>query len=445
MNSIFKGILAITTVFYSSFTSFGQEAFSLADAKAYALLNSKDIALKKIEVEQASLRIKESLSPLLPQVDATLDYTRYGKLPATIIPEDAFFPGSEATVVQFGFPNNLNAGIQARQTVFNAVFLTGLKAADIFMQITNQEKEVTTDEVIFNVTQSYINALVARESADIVAQNIQNLETLLYQTKQLFKNGLVEEIDVDRLELSLANLQVQVNSLRQNQNLTEVVLKFQMGFPLDKPIALSQKLEEFVDSIPVLYPEVANFDLRKEMRLMDMRININEVNVKRLKNGYLPRIEAFAGLSTAAQRQNFSFFRFGDPYPWFNVRATGFSIYVPIWDSFGRKAQISSAKLDIERIRIGKELMEDGYMVEYDRARRNYITALEEYNSAQKNLELARKIYKVAQVKYKEGVGSSLELTNAEQQLYSTQATLLNAMYKVVTAKTDINRVLGIN
>ena len=445
MNSIFKGILAITTVFYSSFTSFGQEAFSLADAKAYALLNSKDIALKKIEVEQASLRIKESLSPLLPQVDATLDYTRYGKLPATIIPEDAFFPGSEATVVQFGFPNNLNAGIQARQTVFNAVFLTGLKAADIFMQITNQEKEVKTDEVIFNVTQSYINALVARESADIVAQNIQNLETLLYQTKQLFKNGLVEEIDVDRLELSLANLQVQVNSLRQNQNLTEVVLKFQMGFPLDKPIALSQKLEEFVDSIPVLYPEVANFDLRKEMRLMDMRININEVNVKRLKNGYLPRIEAFAGLSTAAQRQNFSFFRFGDPYPWFNVRATGFSIYVPIWDSFGRKAQISSAKLDIERIRIGKELMEDGYMVEYDRARRNYITALEEYNSAQKNLELARKIYKVAQVKYKEGVGSSLELTNAEQQLYSTQATLLNAMYKVVTAKTDINRVLGIN
>lgn len=445
MNAISKGILIVVTLFSFVNTSYAQEAFSLADAKAYALLNSKDIALKKIEVEQASLRIKESLAPLLPQVDATLDYTRYGKLPATVIPEDAFFPGSEATVVQFGFPNNLNAGIQARQTVFNAVFITGLKAADIFMKITNQEKDVKADEVVYNVTQSYINALVARESADIVAQNIQNLETLLYQTKQLFKNGLVEEIDVDRLELSLANLQVQVNSLRQNQDLTEVVLKFQMGFPIDKPISLSQKLEDFMDSIPVLYPAAANFDMRKEMRLMDMRININEVNVKRLKNGYLPRIEAFAGLSTAAQRQKFSFFRFGDPYPWFNVRASGFSIYVPIWDSFGRRAQISSAKLDIERIKIGKDLMENGYQVEYDRARRNYITALEEYNSAEKNLELARKIYKVAQIKYKEGVGSSLELTNAEQQLYTTQATLVNAMYKVVTAKNDINRVLGIN
>lgn len=441
--SLFSLFLSYLTIVSVS----AQEAksFSLAEAKSYAIVHSKDISLKQIEVEQASQKVKESLALLLPQVDASLDYTRYGKLPATIIPADAFFPGSEAAVVQFGVPNNLNAGINARQTVFNGVFLVGLKAADIFMDITQQEKEVKVDEVINNVTESYINALVARESVEIVARNIQNLETLLQQTQQLFKNGLVEEIDVDRLELSLANLNIQVKSLRNNCELTEIVLKFQMGYPLSDSIILTQNLEEFMDSIPVLYPEKATFDARKEVKLMDLRESINNANVKRLKSGYLPTVEAFAGLSTSAQRQNFSFLRFGNEYPWFNVRAMGFSVNVPIWDSFGKKAQISSAKLDIERIKLGRDLMLDGFQLEYDRARLNYAQAIDEYNNTLKNLELAKKIYRVAQIKYKEGIGSSLELTTAERELYSTQANVVNAMYKVVVSKVEINRVLGLN
>jgi outer membrane protein len=245
--------------------------------------------------------------------------------------------------------------------------------------------------------------------------------------------------------LSLANLNIQVKSLRNNCELTEIVLKFQMGYPLADSIVLTQKLEDFMDSIPVLYPEKATFDTRKEVKLMDLRESINMANVKRLKYGYLPTVEAFAGLSTSAQRQNFNFLRFGDQYPWFNVRAMGFAINVPIWDSFRKKAQISSAKLDIERIKIGRDLMLDGFQLEYDRARLNYAQAIDEYNNTLKNLELAKKIYRVAQIKYKEGIGSSLELTTAERELYSTQANVVNAMYKVVVSKVEINRVLGLN
>jgi outer membrane protein len=421
------------------------KVFTLAEAKSYAVAHSKDLALKQIEVEQARFKVKESLALLLPQVNADLKYTRFGKIPATIIPENALFPGSEQSVVQFGFPSNLEAGISATQTVFNGVFLVGLKAAEIFVDMTKQEKEVKIEEVLDLVTRSYYNALVARESAAIVAGNIKNLESLYLQTKQLFDAGLVEEIDVDRLELSLSNLKIQVKTLEKNSEITELVLKYQMGFPLDQPIILTEKIADFMDVEVALTSEKGDFGMRKEMRLMDLREAINEANVKRLKYGYLPSISAFAGLASQAQRQSFSFFRFGDQYPWFNVRNTGFIINIPIWDSFERKSQIQSAKLDIERIKMGRDLMLEGFKLEYQKARTDYFNAMDEYREAEKNMELANKIYKVAQIKYKEGVGSSLELTDAEQQLYNTQANLINAAYKVIIAKADINKSLGNN
>lgn len=419
--------------------------FTLAEAKAYALAHSKDLTLQGYEIEKADLKVKESLSYLLPQVNGDLSYTRYGKLNATIIPENTFGPGTPAQVIQFGLPNNVNVGIKASQTIFNGVFFVGLRAAEIYTEMIRQEKEVKSDDILYNVTKSYYNALIAASTQKIIAQNIKNLETILYQTQQLYKNGLVEEIDVNRLELSLSNLKTQVSTLEKQTDLTELVLKFQMGFPLDQPISLAESLDSFLDETPILFPENADFNNREEMKLMDLRTLVNQVNVKRLKSGYLPSLTAFGSLASSAQRQKFDFLNFGDDKLWFNVRYFGVQLNVPIWDSFGRKAQINTAKVDIKRIQTGKELMEEGYVVEYNKARIDYMNAQEELANAQKNIALAEKIYKVSQLKYKEGIGSSIELTTAEQQLYTTQANLLNAIYKVIVAKADINKALGTN
>lgn len=420
------------------------QSFSLEDAKTYAIQHSKDIALKQVEVNQANLRVKESLSYLLPQVNGDLSFTHYGKLNATIIPAGTFgIP--EAQVIQFGLPNNVQTSITASQAVFNGVFLVGLKAADIFVKMTEQEKVVKEEDLKDMIARSYYNVLVARESKSIVEKNIQNLQTLYDNTSLLFKNGLVEEIDVDRLSLSLANLKTQVNTLENNVALTEVVLKFQMGYPLEKDIELTQSLRDFVNTELVLYPEEGNFDNKSELHLMNLREQVNIVNIKRLKFMNLPSLTAFGSLSSSAQRDKFSFLKFGDEYPWFNVRYFGVQLNVPIWDSFGRRSKVLSAKEDLERIRLGREQLKESFKLSYAKARLDYINAMNEYNNTLRNLELAEKIYKVAQLKYKEGVGSSLEMTNAEQQLYTTQATLINATYKVLIAKTDINKALGNN
>lgn len=419
--------------------------FTLEQAKEYALKNSKELALKQVEVNKARHQVKESLSYLLPQVNGELTYTHYGKLNSTIIPEGSIMEGMPEQVIQFGLPENVMAGINASQTIFNGVFLVGFKAADIFVKMTQQEKVVKEEELKDMLSRSYYNVLVARESTEIVEQNIKNLQELHDQTLKLYENGLVEELDVDRLALSLANLKTKVKTLQNNIQLTEVVLKFQMGYPIEEEIFLTQTLSDFVEDEQVLYPEEGDFNKRSELQLMHLREQVNLQNIKRIKFSYLPYVTAFASLATSAQRSKFDFFRFGDNHPWFNYRYFGVQLNVPIWDSFGRRSQVNTAKEDLQRIRIGRDHLEESFKLEYSKAKIDYANALNEYNEMLGNLQLAEKIYKTVQMKYSEGLGSSLELTNAEQELYTTQSMLINAKYKVLIAKTDVEKALGQN
>lgn len=442
-----KQIITVILLWSITLTQYALQAqeattFDLEEAKEYAIRNSKEVALKQIEINKARHQVKESLSYLLPQVDGELSYTHYGKLNSTIIPEGTFFDLPDQ-VIQFGLPENVMANITATQPIFNGVFLVGFRAADIFVKMTQQEKVVKEDELKSLVSQSYYNVLVARESAEVVAKNIAKLQELHDQTQKLYNNGLVEEIDLDRLKLSLANLKTKVKSLENNALLTEVVLKFQMGYPVDDDIILTQSLSDFMQDELALFPEQGEFSSRSELHLMNLREQVNLANIKRLKYTYLPYLTAYASLSTSAQRKTFSFFKFGDQHPWFNYRYFGVQLNVPIWDSFGKRAKINTAREDLARIRIGRDLLQESFKVEYAKAKTDYANALNEYHETLGNLQLAEKIYNTAQMKYREGLGSSLEMTNAEQELYTTQAILISAMHKVLSAKTEIEKALG--
>lgn len=417
------------------------QIFTLQEAKDYATIHAWSVQQSELEIEKAKLRVKEALSALLPQANGQVTYRHYGENFTSIIPAGSF-PGQPVDMtVQFGVQENFDVNFTASQTIFNGIFLVGMKAAKTFVEIETSKKEITADEVEDQVTRAYYNALIAKENAAVISQNIKKLEEILKTTTALYNNGVVEVIDVDRLKLSLANLKTQVATLQKQYELTLYVLKYQMGYPIDEPIALSQTLEDFVSNISI--PEVGEeipFMQRKDYALMDKRESVNESNIKRYKAEYMPSLMAFGSMGALGLSQKFNFF---GKDPWYPYRFSGVQLNIPIWNSFGTKARVQSAKVDLERIKLGRLQMESAITLEYNKAKTDYLNATEELNNARSNMELAEKIYKITQIKYKEGVGSSLELTTAEQQVYTTQAILLSAKYKVLIAKTDIDKALG--
>ena len=75
----------------------------------------------------------------------------------------------------------------------------------------------------------------------------------------------------------------------------------------------------------------------------------------------------------------------------------------------------------------------------------NYKNAWTQYNTQKGNLELADDIYKTTLIKYNEGVGSSLEVANAQSELFTTQSNYINALFELLNAKTDLDKALGNN
>lgn len=301
-----KYILASIIVTLYAISASAQTGMSLPDAKAYALANSLELRLQQYEVDKAKLRVKESLASLLPQVTGGLEYLHYGKLPTSIIPENAF--GNPETIeVAFGYKENMTAKVELSQVIFNGVFLIGLKGAEVYVDMISQEKAVKEEELLDQVVRAYYGALVAAENDAVVSRNIANLEKLLFETEQIFLNGLAEELDVDRLRLSLSNLKTQVNFLEKQKELALTLLKFTIGMPVDGDLVLSDRLEDFLGKASIQPDGPADFSNRREMQLMDIRERINEINIKRFRAGYYPSINFFAGLGSQAQRDKWSF------------------------------------------------------------------------------------------------------------------------------------------
>lgn len=445
---------------------------SLEEAQELAIKNSHDVVLAQIEIDKAKEQVSEALAALLPQVNGTVSYTQYGQLPGTVFPniqeqqvnqvysliEDQFnelgsplpVPISrdpseiqDESVIQFGKKFNLNADITATQVIFNGVFLVGIKAANEFISIVDHQKTLTEEQIKNNVKRSYYQVIAAKENIDVLEKNITNIQKVKDETQALFENGFAEEIDVDRLQLSINNLTTQINQANRQIALAEYVLKFQMGIDIYQDIELVGTLKDYLATVEYDLPAKGDFENRTEISLFKVRENVNTYNVKRYKSAYYPTITAYASLGSSAQREKFNFFKFNDTNPWINQRYFGFEVSVPIWDSFGKKSKVQYAKLDLDRIKVEKEKFFNSLDLEYETAKENLIKSKEELDYAEENIALAEKIYEVSRIKYKEGVGSSIEMTNAERDLYTAQANQLMAIYNLLIAKADIDKALG--
>ncbi len=278
---------------------------SLKEAQELALKNSQDVVLAQIEIEKAKEQVSEALASLLPQVNGKISYTQYGKLPATLFPnaqqqqvnqvynliENQFNeldsplpqpisqdPASipENLEVQFGQKFNVNAEIVASQVVFNGVFLVGIKAANTFISIVDHQKKLTEEQILDNVKRSYYQVLAAKENIAVLELNLNNINQLKRETSALFENGFAEEIDVDRLQLSINNLSTQIDQAKRQVSLAEYVLKFQMGINIYQQIELVGTLNDYLEGIVYDLPEKGEFDKRTEISFFDVREKVNQ-------------------------------------------------------------------------------------------------------------------------------------------------------------------------
>jgi outer membrane protein len=424
---------------------FGQDSetqsFSLKDAQDYAVLHSYDSIKSLLNIEAAKKKLRETLADGFPQIASNLGYLNNLELPTVLIPD--FFGGdfSKKIPVQFGTQHNANFSITVNQKIFDVSYIVGLNASKIYAQLADQGYERTRLEVKETVTNTYFLILVSKESERIIKANIENLEKTLYEISESYKEGFVEETDVDVIQISVTALK---NSLQNVQKQTDVaykLLKFQMGLDLEKNIEVTENLEDILRRIDIQEAILAEFDLSQniDFKLLNTQEKLAELAHRNAKAKYWPTISAFYTYQQAAQSDSFNFLNFS--HDWFRSQIFGVNIYIPIFKSGGERARVAQAAIALDQARTARIQASQGILLEDAQARNDLSAAQENYLNVKDNMELSGKVYDVTLIKYREGIASSTDLTQANDRFLLSQSNYIQAISALLSAKNKLDRI----
>lgn len=413
-------------------------SLSLEDAISYALQNNTTLKNAILEIEYAENRVDETKAQGLPQINGSTNFTHSYEVPTSLIPGD--FAGQPGTniPVQFGVPFTMTAGIGTQQLLFDGTFFLGLKAASEFVNISKLSSSSTEIEVKEAVIKSYYMALISDLNLNQLNESLKSIKALYEETLKLYEAGLAEQLDVDRLVFSVSNIEVSINQLKNQSKIAKQLLLKSMGQDVNLQVNLISPLPspESPDISTSFDPEN-----RIEMQLINQQIKLNELNLRRYKVGYMPSLYGNFNYGGNTFASDGEFNTLGND--WFGNGSYGFTLNVPIFDGFYKKSKINQVKIDIAKTENSKKELELAIALQVNQAKIKYNNAITSLELQKKSKNLAEKIFTTTEIKFKEGVGSSIEMINAESALTSARTNYLNALYELNVAKIDLQKALG--
>jgi outer membrane protein len=416
--------------------------FSLDEAMLFAMENNLNAKNARLDVDAADQRVWETAATGLPQVNASVNYNYNINLPTTLIPDFTGDP-SEKIEIQFGTKHNATAGVVGNQLLFSGEYIIGLQAAKIFKEFSKRNKERTEQQVRQSVIENYYLVLLGEATLELLEDNRDNVQLTYEETYQLYKAGFVEEIEADQLEVVLIDLQNSVLSMERQIMATKNLLKYQMGVAREKNILLNDNLGDLIATIDYTATLGVDFTIEENIdyQIVSEQERLAYMNVKLKRSAYLPSLSAFYSMDFAAQRDKFNFLDGNEN--WYKASMVGLSFNVPIFSSGLRRAGVSQKRIAYEQARNNKEFAAEGLQVEFVQYKYDFANALEKYRSDKKNLELSEKVVRVTNIKYTEGLATSLELTQVNNQYLQALTNYTSSMVEVLNAKIRIDLLMN--
>ncbi len=417
---------------------------SLQEAQKMAVEYGYEMRTASADLQIAERQIWETTAAGLPQVSASIGYNYFLDIPTSLIPAE-FFGGEpgEFTEIQFGTQHNMTATASLEQLIFDGQYIVGLRAARIYRDLAEQSLQKSMLEVRKTVKETYYLALLASENLQIVRQNLQVMEKWLWETERMLEAGVTDPINVDQLQLAVSNIRNGISSLERQRLLTMNLLKYQMGLDLQTQIELTDDFESLFEKALSEMAVTEQLDKAQHIDylLAGSREAMSLMVLRREQSSYLPSLSASFIRQEMAMRDGFNFF--DSSRSWFPATYFAVNLNIPIFSSGMRSSQVQQARLELEKSRIAREQISKVLELEMQEALATLDTAQEQYLNEKSNLELASRILTRTNIMFREGMASSLELTQANDQLLTSQTNYLNAMFELLNAQNKLEKALG--
>jgi outer membrane protein len=478
MNRFYRLTLFVTASFMANWSFAQQEAtatFTLEQCIEYALKNSINAQNAVIDQQIAAARVKETVGLGLPQVSGSASIQHNEKLRrffASYATAQGFagtdkttglsnldIPGLVPTDVVasqnfFQLKSSGDVGLSINQLIFSGNYLVGLQASKAYKDLSFKTANQTREQIVEQVTKAYYSVLINRERTNLFDNNISRLDSLLKNTTALNKNGFAEGIDVDRIKVAYNNLKAERDKFLKLNDLSLELLKFQMNYPLDQPITLVGRIEDVkVESDLSSYREGWDYKSRPDYKVLEANQRLQQLNIKNQYAGALPTLAGFANLGYFTQSNdiggvfttNSSNSDNGSigPDKWYGYSLFGVSLNMNIFTGFQRQYKIQQEKLTLQKIDNGFKSLKQGIDLQTKQASISFENAITSLTSQKENMELASNIARITKIKYEQGVGSNLEVVDAENSLRQAQTNYYSALFDAMVSKVDLDKAYG--
>ncbi len=442
-------------------------SFSLQEAIDFALEHSYTSLNARRDVAKALQRKWETTATGLPQINAKVDYQNQLKQPVSFLPAAAFDPFSQIRNLEDYYnvtpnPNNpvpdvpdgfipivfspkqqVTATATLTQLIFDGSYLVGLKAAKSFLNYTYTSEEKTQLDVRKGIINAYGSVLLAKEIVAVTTNNKETLEKNLSDITQVFENGLEEEESVEQLQITLAQIESQLNNAKRTEAIAIQMLNLALGLDVETQLSLTDELETLTQQNMDIALTKSTFSIENNIdyKLAYLLTEQRSLELKLEKSRALPTVSAFVNYGTNSSGDKFTFF--DSDQRWFQSSIFGASVNIPIFSSLGRASKTKQAKIALEQANTQFTEVQQQIKLGINRAKSDFQFAVENYSTSKKNLTLAERIENKNQIKFKEGLATSFELRQAQLQLYSAQQESLSAMLDIILKKAELETILN--
>ncbi|WP_214070772.1 TolC family protein [Mucilaginibacter sp. dw_454] len=436
------------------FSGFAQQApppntpvsYSLADCINYAYQHQDSVKNAALDVKSAEYKVKETIGTGLPQVNGSISFQDFLQTPASVGPNlTGVFTGGtidpNAPLIKFPFgavKYNNTYGVSLSQLVFSGTFLVGLKAVKTYKELYIRSLTRSKIETNVQVTKAYYQALVSGEQIKLLDANIAQLKQTLDQTTAQNKQGFVEKIDVDRLDVQYNNLVTNRDNAERALILSVEMLKFQMGMPIEQDLTLTDKLSD-VNITQAAQADVTDTSFihnRIEYKLLQTNILLNQLDVKSKKAAYLPSV-ALNGAYNQVFQENHTRFLYNNAYP---NSFIGLNVNIPIFSGGQRVNQLRQSEISVMKAQNDLDNAANGFKLQANAARITYENSVHSLDNQKRSRELAQEVLRVSKIKYSQGVGSNIEVTQAQTDLESADNQYIQALYNALISKVDLDK-----
>ena len=436
--------------------------FTIQQAVDYAKKNNVQVKNALLDVQMQAQVNREVTSNAYPHINASLGTTYNPNVATQVLPnfispatyqvliDEGVKNGSGSPIVmpgdfgfiaaQFGTKYSASAGITLSQILFDGQVFVGLQARSATLEFQRKNAEVTEEAIKVNIYKVYYQLVVSKTQIELLDSNISRLQKLLKDTRIIYENGFAEQLDVDKVNVQLTNLQTEKLKVLNTVSNGYYGLKVLIGMPVTDGLVLTDTLSNEQIKEGILENTVYSYEDRKEFQYADIGKKLNEYNVKRYKLSQIPTLSLNGNYGKSAQRNQWNFLGKGD---WYSVSSVNLNMSIPIFNGFVTKSKIQQARITLQKTNNQIEALKLSIDNEVAVAKNNFSNAIATMDFQKKNMELSEKVYQQTKKKYEVGTGSQTEINTAQTDLKTAQTNYINALYDAVIAKIDFLKATG--